>query len=531
MSSKLAKEQVNEVRGNKGSEKIVGAFVLFVLCGLPLVFQDFYFNILEVKYYYYCACVLIMGAVLLAYAIFTRSQRKKDDSVGYRGSIIKLIKSFHITDAAVFLFWVIAGISTISSRYLYESFWGNEGRYSGFFLISLYVFAYFAVTRLGKFKTSYVDYFLAAAMLVCLFGITDYFQMDLLGFKQNMDPGQVPIFTSTLGNINTYTAFVGIVTGVSAVLYTTSRDRKYSFYYYICMVISFFAIIMGVSDNAYITLAALFGLLPLYLFNEKERIKRYIVVIATFFTVIQCIDWINTFMGETVLGIDSAFGLIIRFKGLILIVAGFWLLLGIWSLAEKRMGAEWNIRGNGLKYVWLTLLVLIMAFVVYALYDCNIAGNAARYESLSNYLVFNDDWGTHRGYIWRNTMESFGQFSLWEKLVGFGPDTLGIVLKDKTQNNIYHQIFDSAHNEYLHYLITVGFAGLIAYIAFLGSYFVRCVRNAQDRPYVMALMFGVICYAAQAAVNINLPIVTPIMWLMLALGVKGCSDHTSNEKS
>ena len=28
---------------------------LLILIGLPLVFQDYYFNLLDVKYYYYCS--------------------------------------------------------------------------------------------------------------------------------------------------------------------------------------------------------------------------------------------------------------------------------------------------------------------------------------------------------------------------------------------------------------------------------------------------------------------------------------------
>jgi len=38
---------------------------------------------------------------------------------------------------------------------------------------------------------------------------------------------------------------------------------------------------------------------------------------------------------------------------------------------------------------------------------------------------------------------------------------------------------------------------------------------------VMAIAFAVICYAAQAAVNISVPIVTPVMLMLLAMGVSG----------
>ena len=114
-------------------------------------------------------------------------------------------------------------------------------------------------------------------------------------------------------------------------------------------------------------------------------------------------------------------------------------------------------------------------------------------------------------------MECFNQFPLRKKIIGFGPDTFGIVLLNKTKGNIYGQTFDNAHNEYLHYLVTVGFAGLIAYLAFLISFAVRVIHRANKNQYV--------CYSAQAFVNLNLPIATPIMWMLLMLGELGIREN------
>lgn len=51
-----------------------------------------------------------------------------------------------------------------------------------------------------------------------------YFQMNLLGFKTYMDESEISIFTSTLGNINTYTAYVALVMGVLVVLFTAAKS-------------------------------------------------------------------------------------------------------------------------------------------------------------------------------------------------------------------------------------------------------------------------------------------------------------------
>ena len=92
-------------------------------------------------------------------------------------------KNFRIADAAVLLFWVLAGISTLLSDFVYEAFWGNEGRYSGFYLISLYVILYFLVSRFWKIRGGYLELFLLSGIIMGLLGIGDYFQLDPLNFR------------------------------------------------------------------------------------------------------------------------------------------------------------------------------------------------------------------------------------------------------------------------------------------------------------------------------------------------------------
>jgi hypothetical protein len=495
---------------------IVGIYVLLIGIGLPLVVRDFYFDILVVKYYYYCFCTITM--ITLMMGVYLVNKVRNNILVKKETSKESCINAWTIMDFLIILYWLIALISTLTSDYLYESFWGNEGRFTGFFLITLYVLSYFCVSRFLKWKSWYIDFILAAGIIVCLFGITDYFNLDIFHFKALMQSNQRPIFTSTIGNINTYTAYVGIIIGISVVLFATEKKCLKMCLYYLCIIISFFAIIMGVSDNAYLSLGALFGFLPIYLFENKSGVKRYLIIIATFFTVAQCIDWINTFMSNRVLGVDSAFNLVIKFKMLHYLVVLLWSIIIIWFLFDKIKKSERRNYGNKLVYVWISFITVIVIGILFTLYDCNIAGNAEKYSFVSNYLLFNDDWGTHRGYIWRNAMECFMNLSFWKKIVGYGPETFGILLLRKTANNPYNELFDNAHNEYLHTLITVGIAGLTTYVATLLMFIKNCFKYRKSDPYVIAIAFGVICYSIQAFVNLNLPIVTPILWLLLGMG-------------
>lgn len=202
---------------------LMRVYIVLIGAGLPLFVRDKYFDILVAKYYYYCICTIVMILLLISFSLFTRSKR---DGLLYRLSFKKFFIRFTWVDYSILTFYVICVLSTLTSDYVYESFWGNEGRFTGLFLITLYVISYFCISRFWKFESKYVNIILCSGILVCIFGITDYFNMDIFRFKAPMLETQRNIFTSTIGNINTYTAYVGIIVGISAVLFINEKSAR-----------------------------------------------------------------------------------------------------------------------------------------------------------------------------------------------------------------------------------------------------------------------------------------------------------------
>lgn len=514
----------NEWRRTNG--KIVGIFTLLILAGLPIVFQDYYFNILVVKYYYYCAMVIGM-AVFTAIAAIIYIRR---DRLLYGGEVMKTIRSeiklssLTIVDWAMIAFMLSAAISTFQSEYLYESFWGNEGRYCGLFLILLYALCYFLVTRCLEFKKWYIDVFLGAGLIVCFLGILHFFNLDPLGFKAEISPEDYDIFVSTLGNINTYTAYLSLPMGVSAVMFASETDMKRKIWYFVCMMSAFFALIMGVSDNAYLTLFALLGLLPLYLFRKKRGTGEYIVILAAFVSALTVIDWIENHFGGRVQEISGVFNLFTRIPGLWAIALLLWTVAVVMYIySSKTEKQEKKVKESRiLWYGWLGLVILAALGIIFVLYDANIAGNGERYGAIANYVVMDDSWGTERGYVWRLAMEIYSDFPVSHKLFGHGPDTFGIITVQNFWDDmmsVTSQKYENVHNEYLQYLVTIGAVGLISYLSLLGTAFVKMIRMGLRNPVVMAMVFGAICYCTQAVVNISVPMVTPIMLLMIMMGM------------
>ena len=474
--------------------EIISLCILMLMIIFPLIYDDAYANIMDVKYVsYYIPVIMMLGLLLIAAVIMAIMDKKK-----YEGRYTKKVlsgllpknwkKTFLVSDAAVLVFCLAVGISTFHSEYFFESFWGNEGRYSGMFLMTLYVAAYLVISRFWKLREWYLEVFLVTGLIMCIFGITDYFRMDILHFRgPYTDPSESDIFTSTIGNINSFTAYVGMVMGFSGAMFITEEKGRRMIWHYICLVISFFAIIMGCSDNAYLSMGALFGLLPFVVFKNRECVKRYFIMLASFFTVLFCIDRINQIYGDAVIGLDSLFNVIAGLGILPFVVIFFWVLAVLFWKYDEACTRKGIHTGNRFLYAWGIFAALVLLAVGAVLWDANLGGHEERYGAARNYLVFSRHWGTNRGYIWGASLKLFSEFSWMGKLFGYGPDTFGILTMNEIPFEMIHvtgQFYDSAHNEYIQYLVTIGIVGLCSYLVFLGSVFWYMWRY-QNRKYII----------------------------------------------
>ncbi len=514
------------------TEKIVSkatAIAMFLLLVIFPVFitSQHYMNILRMKYKFFWVMVVVLAAVsVFVGAVFlfidmneNKGKKTKEWLARFKPSCWK--ETFSLADGGVLIFIAIALISTLTSEYLYEAFWGNEGRYSGFFLLALYTVLYFLVSRFFCFKRWYLDGFLISSMAACIFGITDYFRMDIMGFKEGIVPGMADIFTSTFGNINTFTAFVGMVLAVSAALFSLERDKKRTVWYYFCTAVSSVALITSQSDNGYLSAAALFIALPFFIFDTGAGIRRYLVILATFATAAAWVGYINVTMADTVIGLGGIGGVVTSLPGLEILAVILWILAAVWTWTARKKKVGDNL-GKTAKRIWKWLMIAVLVTTVGVFLDANLLGNGSRYGSLGDFLVFSDSWGTDRGFVWRIALEDYLQvFTPVQKLFGYGPDTFGIIttsFNSQEMHDITGQIYDSAHNAYIHYFATIGPIGLAGYLVFLIGSLRAMAKVWKKDSCLLALFLAVLGYSAQALVNIDLPIVTPFLWAFLGMG-------------
>ena len=558
---------------------IVGIWVMLTLTIFPLYYRNDYYDILSAKFYFYCVITGIMIGLVIGYQLISGNVvswiRSSIESISSDGFVAWVKKTYSIADICIIVFILSATISTLiagvdaplaqinetksvilgqgedmmlsASDMIYCAFTGKEGRYTGLMLLLFYFLAYMCVTRCFRFSKKYAWCFLVFGALVCIFGITDHLGYDVLSMRgevfERNNPQALHSFVSTIGNINTYTTFVGFCLVLSGTLFVMSRERaRVVAFYVVTLAIAFMAMAMGSSDNGYLTLAAFFGLLPLVAFRTWTGIRRYVVALAMFFTDIKLVTIIDEIYGDKAWGIDGLFNNISQSQFLMPIIIVLWILAiilyvpTIKKLARKEASTiETSDRApRAILIAWAALMVVgIVAAIVFIIY-ANTNTSDARYGwlgSLKYYFVFNDAWGTYRGYVWKAGMEMFSGLPIIHQIFGTGPDTFGLYMLTRYYEMVdtTSQIYDSAHNEYLQYLFTIGIAGLVSYLGLLISTVYGAFKKARRieegdtkfeptaAAFVIACAYLVMCYACQATVNINLPISTPILWTFIMI--------------
>ena len=147
---------------------------------------------------------------------------------------------------------------------------------------------------------------------------------------------------------------------------------------------------------------------------------------------------------------------------------------------------------------------------------------------------FRDKWGTNRGGVWVRCMKLFAQSDWRVKLFGFGPDLLKKPLADAYGAEIaaYCNLsFNNAHNEYIQYLLTHGALGLTAYLTFAVGACASLFRRARKSAAAACLLAGALAYLLHAAVNVNQPITTPLLFLFLSTSVSAPTEPAPARKN
>jgi len=497
-------------------EKITGIYVFLMIAVFPVFSTNLYYNLLKDRFYFFfystvAAAVLSLMVILVGLA--GGALRKQKD--GSR----PLQEMFRLTliDKCFLAFLFVVAVSTIISEWVFEAFWGNIGRLQGMLFYLIVGVSWFQVTKFFRFKTFYFYVFLVVGLFMAVWGITDYFGMDIFGWRADAnDYWGMLVFTSTIGNVNSFTAVMALYFGACGI--AAAEDKK-KIYLLAGFVIFSMALIAGSSDNAVLSVLGFFALLPFFCFKKLSRLGSLCLLIASFCLALGLIGYFTSVWTKTPILIEWNWGILLKIANgkmkTCFICAAVFGLAGCFLLYKLKDESEDISRQ--LSIGWSIILLLVIAFIIYCLIDVNGEGKLSFLEPYRNYFLFTDSWGTNRGYAWRTSFEFFREFSFLKKLFGSGPETYGIFMA----KNYYYEmleslgaVFDSPHSEPIQYLFTMGILGFAAFYLTCALTF---VRGLSAGGYATAFAYAAAAYLCASLINISVPITTPLFFITLEL--------------
>jgi len=553
-------EKIDKLR-----EKLMEIYVLFYLCIFPMAMHDKYFDILKFRFQLFWIPTLLFTLVFIIIGIYRmnlvrklhRTESVKSSSESdhkesahavaakttwqkIKGKFTEYRAQGKITNTDIWftLLFLEMGVSTLLAPYKYEALWGSRGRYQGFVLWTMFYAAYILITRFYKYKKWHLTLILIFSLGPCVLGIVQFFTFDPFDFFSHTEPQYRYIYASTIGNINTYSAYTGMMLALSTVTFVLAKDRKTEILSGIIMVVHCFAHIMSISDNTVLSTAALFSILPILTWKStKQFIKTIFSLAILLFAMI-----ISGMIYQTGMMTMNQYGNSLLISIGCISFAKWILILLLFTIAAilyiRKKGQNINNIISKLRKVWIVMLIVGLITSCGVLIYANIPSNSVVISklpyALQKILIFNDNWGTGRGLSWRLGFQYYlGDSTLAQKIFGNGLDTYYIIMMDRYKNimrNEAYGIFDNAHNEYIEYLMTIGADGLILYLLMIVNA-VKAGFSKQESPFI-AMTTAVFVYLMQASVNIAVPIITPIFIIFLSIssGKRNIKVHSCDSE-
>ncbi len=471
--------------------RITTIYAVLIAFGLPLVVDDGFYNITVTKSRFYYA-VTFAFIIICAFCIF----------IGNRGLKVPGRLKAGVLDVSVLLYLFSVLLSSVLS--VYDDVWlGEESRYQGALTVVLYVTVYFILSRYYENTECFLIASVAALVFVSLTGVLNCFGFDPLGFHESMTKLNKRLYISTIGNVNFYSSFICLMLPFTVCGFCSVRTKVSRIIYSIAIVAGTLGAMVTASESFAVGFVAAMVIIPFFIFYDTYQVKRFLIAVIAMVLIADIYSVIHKAVYIKYVKISELLSIIVNPAVSFALVAVC--LIGLIILNKD------PLKINLLKKIYVGLVVSAVAAGLCLL----VIANVYSLGSLDEYLKLNADWGNSRGAIWKQCMEIYNGFSFKEKLFGIGPETLYRVTKALNESD--NMKLDQAHNEYLQYLLTVGWFGLLSYLAVISGVYYTVIKQLRKNTMAIGILAGLTGFWVQAIANIAQPFTTPLMYLFISV--------------
>ena len=379
--------------------------------------------------------------------------------------------------------------------------------------MAVYVGVYFAVSRYGRPGPVVFAALGIISSFVSLVTVLNFFSLDPLKMLEDLTAADRKVFFSTIGNKNLLSGYLCITLPVLTVLYVEDSRKWLRLLSLICLVPGFAALMTADSDSGLLGLGVFAAVYLIWYARHPLKLKRLLLVLTVMLLSARLLQPMAALPDKGMSQLQRFF--VYSMTGLcpVVILTVMTVLLHLLNKKSPDLVLPRAVP-LALAALFGTCLLAVVVGMIYFTLNPEIP-----LQGMWRHLRLEDSWGTNRGIMWRRSMDIFRDFSLWRKLIGSGPDTFYYVFQPyfAELTKYWTTSTNAAHNEYLNYLITLGFLGASTYCTALVSGVIRGFRWAKQEPMGAVFCAAVISYGAQALVSIAQPITTPLLILFLAL--------------
>ena len=473
------------------------AYLCAMFLGHPLVFTSFYYNITETKQAYF----LITSGVYLLLLLFVRIALPPD--FGTARAHVPL----HPAVLMLFAFYVVSVTGSLLSRYRGEVFFGENNRYQGLLTLFCYAGVVFALSRQRLNLRWPERAFLLGTCLVSLLGVLNHFSLDPFGFYTNLRAQDLGRFLSTVGNADFYASYIGMAFAVSLGFFLHAKSAREKAFALVSLIIVSFGTLVAGSDSAVLAIVVIAVLSPMLVLSDAAALRRLALGWSVFFLCAFVFELLsNVFPSSTYLS-----GFVTALVKPAVSLPLFAIALALWF--ALRFAKPEQLARARRPYAFVLASAVLLGLILLVL--LNTVLRSLPLGSLERYLHFSASWGTDRGKIWTFVLQVYERMPFAQKL--FGASSGGLLHADAVKPLFSDASLDTAHNEYLQYLVTNGALGLVCYLGAVLFALREGFRRSAREPVYRGLILAVLSYLAQATVNIAQPMTTPILFVLLGV--------------
>ena len=487
------KKQKNKIQKNKSNnflielrEKVISLYVIFLLGIFPFLMHDGFLDISKTKSDIFMVATAITAVVAFLITLFLREWKWILEKRNW----------------LIYLMVVVIAITTWNGIYPQSSLTGEAGRWQGAYVCWAYCLMAFLVINFGKYKEWYLDVLLIAGAMVCFIAILNFYEIDVLGTLGRIKASQRHEYLATIGQMNTFAAYLSIITPVAIVKALTEKHTIKKYIRYAGLLLFFGGMNVSTCDSVYITLGVLFLALPFWCLYDYDRRKNMAEVLITFAISMLLHSVLNHSLKYPLNYVNGMAKHFLDTKICLLMLVGFVLLYVGFYVTKKKLEP---VTESIWQKIW-GVITIVSSVIVSAIY--------------LSVTTFDKEWGNLRGGIWAQGWDFYSKQPFDRKLLGIGLDVVLPVFRNTYGEGarVKWGYYNNLHNEYLHYLVTIGLIGLVVYLIAIGVMLYRVMRNVKHHTGAFAIGMATLCYLVQAITNISMSSVTTIILLLLYLG-------------